>query len=110
MMYKNLMSSFDDRKKSFEKKFANDQELQFKIDSRRNKYLGEWAGKLLGKKDDQIASYIKEIIVADFEESGSDDVLKKIKKDLDNANLKVEISEIQNKISEFSDLAKKDFQ
>ena len=56
------MSSFDDRKKSFENKFANDQELQFKIKGRRNKYFGQWAADKLGKKDQEIENYIEEVI------------------------------------------------
>ena len=55
------MSSFDDRKKSFENKFANDQELQFKIKGRRNKYFGQWAADKLGKKDQEIENYIEKL-------------------------------------------------
>ena len=72
------MGSFDDREKGFEKKFAHDEEIQFKINSRRNKYLGEWAADKLGKKDDNKLSYIQEVIKSDFIEPGDEDVFKKI--------------------------------
>ena len=58
------MSSFDEREKSFEKKFVRDEELQFKVNAKRNKYLGEWAADKLGKVDDNKVAYIKEVIKA----------------------------------------------
>ena len=64
------MSSFDDRKKSFEKKFARDEELQFKISARRNKYIGEWVSGILGYNEEQKIKYIQEVIKADFAEVG----------------------------------------
>ena len=56
------MSSFEDRKKSFEKKFAHDQELQFKVSAKRNKYLGEWVSEILGYNSDQEKEYIQSVI------------------------------------------------
>ena len=79
------MSSFDDRKKSFEKKFANDQELQFKLSAKRNKYLGSWAAQMLKKNMEETEIYIKEVIKSDFKEPGDKDVIKKIKIDFDKA-------------------------
>ena len=76
------MSSFEDRKKSFEKKFAHDQELQFKVSARRNKYLGEWVSEILGYNSDQVKEYIQSVIKADFAEAGDEDVFRKIKQDL----------------------------
>ena len=73
------MSSFDDREKGFEKKFAHDEELQFKISARKNKYLGEWASKILGYKDEKAKEYIQSVIKADFEEAGDHDVFRKLK-------------------------------
>ena len=74
------MSSFEDRKKSFEKKFAHDQELQFKVSARRNKYLGEWVSQILDYNSDQEKEYIQSVIKADFAEAGDEDVLEKLKK------------------------------
>ena len=76
------MSSFEDRKKSFEKKFAHDQELQFKVSARRNKYLGEWVSQILDYNSDQEKEYIQSVIKADFAEAGDEDVFRKIKEDL----------------------------
>ena len=75
------MNKFDERKKSFEQKYAKDQELQFKVSARSNKYLGEWVSSLLGKKEEEQKNYIQEIIKADMEEAGNEDVFRKIKKD-----------------------------
>ena len=81
------MSSFEDRKKSFEKKFAHDQELQFKVSARRNKYLGEWVSEILGYNSDQEKEYIQSVIKADFAEAGDQDVFRKIKEDLKEKNV-----------------------
>ena len=66
--------------KSFEKKFAHDQELQFKVSARRNKYLGEWVSQILDYNSDQEKEYIQSVIKADFAEAGDEDVLEKSKK------------------------------
>ena len=73
------MSKFDEREKSFEKKYASDEELKFKIAARSNKYLGEWAGSKLEKNEVETRNYIQEIIKADMEEAGQEDVFRKIK-------------------------------
>ena len=101
------MSSFDERQKSFEKKFAHDEELQFKVNARRNKYLGQWASKLLGYDEEKEKDYIQSVIKADFAEVGDEDVFRKIYKDLKNHNISEE--EIRNKMNETMVLAKKDF-
>ena len=101
------MSSFDERKKGFEKKFAHDEELQFKVNARRNKYLGQWASKLLGYDEEKEKDYIQSVIKADFAEVGDEDVFRKIYKDLKNHNISEE--EIRNKMNETMVLAKKDF-
>lgn len=77
------MSSFDDRKDKFEKKFAHDAELRFKAEARRNKLLGLWAAELLGKSGDEADAYAKEVIKADLEEAGDEDVFRKIRADFD---------------------------
>ena len=101
------MSSFEDRKKSFEKKFAHDQELQFKVSARRNKYLGQWVSNILGFDENKEKEYIQEVIKADFAEAGDHDVLRKIKEDLKDHNISEE--EIRNKMDELNEKAKSDF-
>ena len=76
------MTTFDKREEGFEKKFAHDEELRFKAMARRNKLLGLWAAGVLGKSGAEADAYAKEVVVADFEESGDDDVLRKVAKDL----------------------------
>ena len=87
------MSSFEDRKKSFEKKFAHDQELQFKVSARRNKYLGEWVSQILSFNSDQEKEYIQSVIKADFAEAGDQDVFRKIKEDLKEKTYQMKIYE-----------------
>jgi hypothetical protein len=101
------MSSFEDRKKSFENKFAHDQELQFKVSARRNKYLGEWVSQILDYDSDQEKKYIQSIIKADFAEVGDEDVFRKIKEDLKDKNLSDE--ELRKKMDELNEKAKTDF-
>lgn len=76
------MSTFDQREKDFERKFAHDEELRFKATARRNKLLGLWAAEKLGKSGVDADAYAKEVVAADFEEAGDDDVLRKVAKDL----------------------------
>ena len=101
------MSSFDDREKSFEKKFAHDEELQFKISARRNKYLGQWASQILGFDQEKENEYIQSVIKADFEEAGDEDVFRKIKVDLKDHNISDE--EIRKKMDELNEKAKSEF-
>ena len=101
------MSSFEDRKKSFEKKFAHDQELQFKVSARRNKYLGEWVSQILSFNSDQEKEYIQSVIKADFAEAGDQDVFRKIKEDLKEKNVSDE--ELRKKMDELNEKAKTDF-
>ncbi|GJL92731.1 DUF1476 domain-containing protein [Hyphococcus sp.] len=81
------MTTFDDREDKFEKKFAHDAALRFKAEARRNKLLGLWAAELLGKTGDDAQAYVKEVIKADFEEAGDEDVFCKIRKDFDTAKV-----------------------
>ena len=76
------MTTFDDRENAFESKFAHDAEMQFKAEARCNKMLGLWAAGLLGKTDEAAAAYAKEVVAADFEEAGHDDVVRKVAADL----------------------------
>ena len=81
------MSSFKDREKNFEKKFAHDEETLFKISARRNKYLGQWASQILGYDQEKEKEYIQSVIKADFDEAGDKDVFRKIKTDLQDHNI-----------------------
>jgi len=103
------MNKFDERKKSFENKFAKDQELQFKVSAKRNKYLAEWASLKLGKNDEQRQSYIQEIIKADMEEAGSEDVFRKVKRDFKSSSINIDDSEIRNQMEKALLRAKEDF-
>ncbi len=76
------MASFDDRADAFENKYAHDAEMQFKAEARRNKLLGLWAADLMGKSGEDAAAYAKEVIKADFEEAGDEDVYRKVSGDL----------------------------
>ena len=101
------MSSFDEREKGFEKKFAYDEELQFNVSARRNKYIGVWASKILGYNTDQEKDYIQSVIKADFAEAGDEDVFRKVKEDLKNHNISDE--DIRKKMDELNEKAKFDF-
>ena len=101
------MNSFDEREKSFEKKFAHDQELQFKVSARRNKYIGVWVSKILGYDEEKEKEYIQSVIKADFAEAGDEDVFRKIKDDLKDYNISDE--DIRKKMDELNEKAKSDF-
>ena len=77
------MTTFDKREEGFEKKFAHDEELRFKANARRNKLLGMWAAEKLGLAGPAADAYAKEVVMADFEEAGDNDVFRKLRKDFD---------------------------
>ncbi|MES0810822.1 MULTISPECIES: DUF1476 domain-containing protein [unclassified Roseibium] len=81
------MSTFDKREQGFENKFAHDEELRFKATARRNKLLGLWAAEHLGFEGDKAEEYAKEVVRADFEEPGDEDVFRKIREDFDANNV-----------------------
>jgi hypothetical protein len=76
------MTTFDDRENAFESKFAHDEALRFRVEARRNKLLGLWAAELMGKSGEAAADYAKEVVSADFEEAGDEDVYRKVAGDL----------------------------
>jgi hypothetical protein len=82
MQYEGGMTTFDKREEGFEKQFAHDEELRFKAMARRNKMLGLWAAGVLGKSGADAEAYAKEVVLADFEEAGDNDVLRKVARDL----------------------------
>ncbi|MBA4490442.1 DUF1476 domain-containing protein [Paracoccus sp. S1E-3] len=92
------MTTFDDRERSYEAKFARDADLQFKAEARRNRLLGEWAAGLLGKSGDDAKSYALSVVTSDFEEPGDEDVFRKIAADLegkaDEAAIRAKMAEL----------------
>ena len=101
------MNKFDEREKSFEKKFQIDQELQFKVQSRSIKYLAEFVISKIGKEDKE--KYVEEIIKADMQESGQEDVFRKIKKDFMEASIQIDDIEIREQMKKALAHAKEDF-
>lgn len=81
------MTTFDKREEGFERQFAHDEELRFKAMARRNKMLGLWAAGVLGKSGADAEAYAKEVVLADFEEAGDNDVLRKVTKDLQSTGV-----------------------
>ena len=104
-----MNNKFTDREKGFEKKFQMDEELQFKIAARSNKYLGDWASLKLGKNEEEKKNYIQEIIKADMEEAGSEDVFRKLHKDFKTASIDIEDKEIRNQMEKALLRATEDF-
>jgi hypothetical protein len=92
------MTSLSDREKAFENKYAHDLETKFKIIARRNKLLGQWAGALLGKSD--IDAYAREVVAADFEEPGEEDVVRKVAGDLSAGGLSQTADDVRAKMIE----------
>ena len=103
------MTIIDEREKGFEKNFARDEELQFKVQARSNKYIAEFVSEKLGKSDDEKQNYIQEIIKSDLEESGQEDVFRKVKSDFQAASLAIEDSEIRDQMEKALLRAKEDF-
>ncbi len=93
------MTTFDERENAFESKFAHDEEMQFKATARRNKLLGLWAAELLGKSGDEAEAYALEVVKADFEEAGDEDVFRKLAGDLgdraDEALIRAKMTELR---------------
>lgn len=95
------MTTFDEREKAFEKKFAMDQDLKFKAESRRNKMLGEWAAVKLGLAGAEVEDYVKAVRKADLAQKGDEDVLQKVAKDFADKGIDVPQAEIRNRMGEF---------
>ena len=101
------MTTFDDREKAFEAKYEHDEQLKFKVNSRRNKLLGLWAAGLLGKTGADAEAYAKEVVMADFEKPGDADVIDKLMKDLAAAGKPMEDHTIRKQSQLLADEAKK---
>ncbi len=94
------MNNMKEREEGFERKFAFDEELKFKAMARRNKLLGLWAAEKLGRTGADADAYAKEVVVADFAEAGDDDVLRKVKADLDAGGVSQSDGEIRRVMDE----------
>ncbi|MDO5612273.1 MAG: DUF1476 domain-containing protein [Paracoccus sp. (in: a-proteobacteria)] len=97
------MTTFDDRERAYETKFAHDANLRFKAEARRNRLLGEWAAELLGKTGDEAQTYAMTVVTADFEEPGDEDVYRKLAADLDG---KADERTIRTKMQDLMDTAR----
>ena len=104
-----MNDKFTEREKGFEKKFARDEELQFKVQARSNKYLAEFVSKKLGMGEEDKKKYIQEIIQADMQEAGTEDVFNKVKKDFKKASISIEDKEIRQQMEKALLRAKEDF-
>jgi len=101
------MSTFDEREKAFENKFKRDQELQFKVKARRNKLLGQWVAAKTGLSGAAAEAYAKEVVSADFEKPGDDDVVQKVLKDLGAKGVKTTDAEIRREMERLEGEAKR---
>ena len=90
------MSQFDDRERAFETKYARDEEMQFRILARRNRLLGEWAARLMGLSEAETQGYAKDVVRADFEEAGDEDVIRKLLGDLTSAQVDIDEARIRD--------------
>ena len=92
------MTTFDDRERAYEAKFAHDADLRFKAEARRNRLLGEWAAEQLGKTGDDARAYAMTVVTSDFEEPGEEDVFRKVQTDLqgvtDDATIRAKMAEL----------------
>ena len=104
-----MNNKFTDRGKSFEKKFQMDQELQFKVQARSCKYLAEFVSSKLVKTEEEKQNYIQEVIKADMEEAGQEDVFRKVKRDFQTASFSIEDLEIRDQMQKALLRAKEDF-
>jgi hypothetical protein len=100
------MATFDDREKAQEAKFARDGELRFKAEARRNKLLGVWAAGQMGLSGDEASAYAAEVVAADFEEAGDEDVFRKVAADLKAKGVTVADATIRQKMAELTATAR----
>jgi hypothetical protein len=103
------MTQFDDREKAFENMYARDQEMQFKIIARRNRLLGMWAAKKMGLTQTEAESYAKDVIRADFETAGDDDVVRKLLGDLISAGVEIDEGAIRQALDHKTVEARRQF-
>jgi hypothetical protein len=101
------VTSFDDRERAFETKFAHDEEMKFRLVARRNRLLGEWAANKMGLSEAERESYTKDVIRADFEEAGDEDVVRKVLGDLTSAGIDTSDDEIRQALQHNASEAKR---
>lgn len=100
------MATFEEREKSFEAKYKRDQELQFKVNARRNKLLGLWAADKMGVKGPDAEAYAKTVVSSDFERPGDDDVIQKVVKDLAAKGLPLGEHQVKKEMERLLPIAK----
>lgn len=93
------MTQFDDRERAFETKFAHDEQMNFRIVARRNRLLGEWAARKMGLSEEETAAYAKDVVRADFEEAGDEDVVRKVLGDLTAVGIEIGDDEIREALT-----------
>lgn len=103
------MTTFDDRERAFETKFARDEEIQFKITARRNRLLGQWAAAKMGLTPEETDAYAKAVVQADFEEAGDEDVVRKLLGDLTAAGIEIDEAEVRKALSDQTVEARRQF-
>lgn len=94
------MTTFDDRERAFETKFAHDQEMAFRITARRNRLIAQWAAALMGLNAAETDAYAKAVVQADFEEAGDDDIVRKLLGDLVSANVDIDEARIRHALED----------
>ena len=103
------MTTFDDRERAFESQYARDQEMQFKIVARRNRLLGHWAAKKMGLTEAESDAYARDVIRADFEEAGDEDVIRKLLGDLTSAGVEIDEGSIRQALEHKTVEARRQF-
>ena len=103
------MTQFNDRERAFETKYARDEEMQFRIIARRNRLLGEWAARLMGLTEAEANAYAKEVVRADFEEAGDEDVIRKLIGDLTSAGVDTDEAKVREALEHKSVEARRQF-
>ena len=103
------MTTFDDRERAFENMYARDQEMQFKIVARRNRLLGHWAAQLMGLSEVEAEGYARDVVRADFEEAGDEDVIRKILGDLTSAGVECDEARIRQALEHKTAEARRQF-
>lgn len=103
------MTTFDDREKAFENMYARDQEMQFKITARRNRLLGLWAAEKMGLTEEEADAYARDVVRADFEEAGDEDVIRKLLGDLTSAGANIDEATIRRTLEHKAVEARRQF-
>ncbi|MFK4793414.1 DUF1476 domain-containing protein [Sphingobium sp. ZW T5_29] len=103
------MTTFNDREKAFENMYAHDQEMQFRIQARRNRLLGEWAAARMGLTPEETDAYAKAVVQADFEEAGDEDVIRKLLGDMTQAGVDIAEADVRTALEEQQVTARRQF-